>query len=309
MFSKFNEKVNTVFLDTNSQEIQTQEKLNVILSPSLYWVKKISLPVKYVRDVKPLLESLFEDTLPEGKYSYFTYKKEDFFYIFAYEDKKILDLFKEKGLALAQVNGVYFAQSEFDAMQKGIQIDENQTLFLNDGVVILLPSNVASGQSILNLDSIELSKHKIALNQFGHIVNNKHLYKLLGGFLVLIGLVSLEFLIVMHKISTTESLQEELFAKNNLQPTMMQNRALLKEYSTIYEKQTKFREVLGVVLSIPLQNTQKISELNLKGNKFTVEFLQTPKGKESAILRILDQQKLKYVLNFKENVLQVEISL
>ena len=94
---KFNTKLKTIFLDPNSDKSvinnydndsilvtddasKKREKVNVILSPSLYWVKKLSLPVKYVREVKKLLPSIFEDTLPKGNYNYTAYKSgEDFF--------------------------------------------------------------------------------------------------------------------------------------------------------------------------------------------------------------------------------------
>ncbi|MDQ7066925.1 MAG: hypothetical protein Q9M40_02365 [Sulfurimonas sp.] len=73
-----------------------REKVSIILSPSLYWVQKLSLRVKYVREVKKLLPSIFEDMLPAGQYSYSAYKRGDDFFIFAYEDKAILKLLQDK---------------------------------------------------------------------------------------------------------------------------------------------------------------------------------------------------------------------
>ena len=87
MFSKFNKQIDTIFLDTICDNFHTDNKVNIILSPSLYWIKKVSLPVKNVKDVKPLLASIFEDILPDGTYNYSAYKNDDAYLVFAYEDK------------------------------------------------------------------------------------------------------------------------------------------------------------------------------------------------------------------------------
>jgi hypothetical protein len=88
---KFRRDTTTLFLDPASKEqliYDTSKKVNIILSPSLYWVKKMSLPVTNVREVKKLLPSIFEDSLPVGHYSYTAYKHGEDFMLFAYEDKK-----------------------------------------------------------------------------------------------------------------------------------------------------------------------------------------------------------------------------
>ncbi|MEA2091565.1 MAG: hypothetical protein U9O83_04260 [Campylobacterota bacterium] len=120
MFTIFNPKLTTLFLDPNSESSYSAikgAKVNIILSPSLYWVKKLSLPVKYLRDAKKLLPSLFEDTLPKGNYSYTAYKSGDEFLIFAYEDKYILETLSKEGISLSNVANVYFAQSEMQNIE------------------------------------------------------------------------------------------------------------------------------------------------------------------------------------------------
>lgn len=58
MFMKFNQKIQTVFLDPSSDAFSVDGDVNVILSPSLYWVKKVSLPVSSMREARQLLASL-----------------------------------------------------------------------------------------------------------------------------------------------------------------------------------------------------------------------------------------------------------
>ena len=70
----FRSKAKAFFVDVNSPSYLLEAPVNVILSPSMYWVKRVTLPVKYLYEVKSLIPSLFEENLPEGKYSYSAYR-------------------------------------------------------------------------------------------------------------------------------------------------------------------------------------------------------------------------------------------
>ncbi|MDB2562092.1 hypothetical protein N9X61_00660 [Sulfurimonas sp.] len=306
---KFNQKINTIFLDTSSKDFDITQKVNVVLSPSLYWVKKVSLPLKYVREVKPLIPSLFEDILPEGNYNYFAYKKEEHFFIFAYEDKVILDTLKNKGISITQVNNVYFMQSEIDNISDPLKIDENQSICIKDELVILIPSIWTQRDEFLDVNTLKLSKNFVKLNQFGHIVNNKSLYTLIIIFSFLISIVAVEYFIVNNKITKTETLKEELFLKNNLKSTMMQNRSMLKEYTSLHQRQMRFREYTSYILAIALTPKQKLSLLSLKNNKLLVVFSGVTQGTERNISNVLKSKGMKYTSKFKANTWHLEVSL
>ncbi|MFT5659643.1 MAG: hypothetical protein ACI9TV_000265 [Sulfurimonas sp.] len=309
MFLKFNQKIDTIFLDTHSKKFEIEDKVNVIISPSLYWVKKVALPVKYIRDVKPLLVSLFEDILPTGNYSYHAYKKGNDFFIFAYEDKVVLDLLKNKGISSSQLNNIYLSQSEFDTISNPIAIDENQSLYVKNDLVILLPSSFFDAQESLDINNRTLSKHNIRLNQFGHIVNSKSLYTLVGIFSLLIVLLSVEFFIVHDKTLKIQDLKDNLFTKHSLKATMMQNRSMLKDYSSLHERQMRVRKYMGYMLSMNLEDTQKISLVHLKGKKLIVEFTGIVKGTQVKIEKELNKHGVKLKTRFKSDIWQVEMSV
>ncbi len=309
MFSKFNKQINTIFLDPHSENFNTAESVNVILSPSLYWVKKVSLPIKYLRDVKPLLASLFEDTLPDGTYSYSAYKSGDDFFIFAYEDKVILDTFLSKGISSTQVKNVYFAQSELSNIDGAKKINETQSIYLKDDIVILLPCCWIEESGDLDLSEISLSKNNIRLKQFGHIVNDKALYRIAVIFIVFIVIIVIEYFITLQKISTTSELRNQLFIKYNLKSTMIQNRSILKGYKSIHDIQIKFREYTASILALKLQKHEKLSLLSLKGKSLIAEFSGIQQGSESIIEKVFKNKNIKYKSNFKKNTWHVEIEL
>lgn len=309
MFTRFNKKFDVIFLDPHSESFETKENVNVILSPSLYWVKKVSLPVKYLRDVKSLLPSLFEDILPDGVYSYSAYKSGDDFFIFAYEDKLILKILSAKGILPTQVHNVYFAQSELANIQDAMKINDSQSMILKEELLVLVPSFWVEESRQLDISNVSLSKNSITLKQFGHIVNDKALYTIASIFILFIAVVAVEYFITLHKISSTAELRDELFKKNALKPTMMQNRSMLKELQDIHETQTKFREYVSYILSLQLQNKEKLILLSLKANSLVAEFSEVEKGSEAVIENVFKSKNMKYKSSFKESTWHVEIEL
>ncbi|PHS56724.1 MAG: hypothetical protein COB17_08445 [Sulfurimonas sp.] len=314
----FNKKYNTIFLDIDSPVMEIDEKINIILSPSLYWVKKLTLLVKYVRDVKKLLPSIFEDYLPKGNYNYSAYKNEKVgaddsdFFVFAYEDQKIIQLLAQKNISMNNVASIRFAQSEIYDFENAYKIDENKSICIKDEIVVLLPSNLLQDRQELDLQSLSLSKHKITLQQFSHIVDTKSIFKIASVLIIFIFLILSEYFITSQKTKDITKLKDELFIQNNLKSTMFQNKAMLKKYRTLNKKQIKIRKYTAQILSIKLQKDEKLSLLVVKDKLLSAKFSGVKKGHDNFI-----ETKLKSVLNknvkmkktYKNEILRLEISL
>ena len=312
MLSSFKRSIDTVFVDpsdTTELSLQKGTKLDIILSPSLYWVKKISLPVKSVREAQKLLPSLFEDSLPEGNYSYMAYKKEDDFIIFAYEDKKILELLSSKGIALANIHGVYFAQSEFESAESAYRINQTQSIYVKDGVVVLVPSAWVKEPKELNFNELELSKHRVKLQQFGHIVDTKSLYTIAGVLGILALILVVEIALASSKCDAVLDAKDALFSKYKLQPTMFQNRATYAKYSGIHARQTHLREYISDFLHMKLKKTQRVESIEVKNKILYVSMSGAAKGSEQNILSQLDSKHLKYKTSFHGERMKVEVKL
>lgn len=317
---KFNNKFKTIFLDPNSDKKvdnssllipqnsnAKREKVNIILSPSLYWVKKMSLPVKYVREVKKLLPSIFEDTLSEGNYSYSAYKSGEHFFVFAYEDKAILDLLSKQGISASNIANVYFAQSELDKIDGAIKVNETQSLYVKDSMVLLVPCCWIEEKGDLDLSTITPSRHKVTLKQFGHIVDNSSLYKIGAMLVILVVLVFTEYLITTQKTSYIEDLNSEIFVKHKLKSTIMQNKSLLNKYKKIHTTQTNFREYTSYILSLKLKSDEKLSKLTFKDKTISASFTGVKKDKD--IINVFKSKRLKVKSTYKDEKLVVEIKL
>ena len=308
-FNKFNKKLPTLFLDPLSEYGAIDSSVNIILSPSLYWVKKVSLPVKYARDAKKLLPSIFEDILPDGKYNYYAYKSDDEFIIFAYSDKLIIDTLAQKGIPLSNVANIYFAQSEVTGIEGALKINEAQSIYVKDEILILVPCCWIEEKGELDLAKINLSKHNIALEKFGHIVETKSLYKIGAILMVLILLITTEYFITADKVSTILTAKDELFEKNSLQSTTFQNKSMLKKYKAIHQSQTNLRDIMSVILSLRLKSDEKISFIDMKSKKIIISFSGVKEGKERAIINTLKAKKLQFKKSFVKENMKIEVRL
>ncbi|MBA3026567.1 MAG: hypothetical protein FP820_09175 [Sulfurimonas sp.] len=309
MFTKFNSKYRTIFVDPQMPRVEISEKVNVILSPSLYWVKKLSLPIKYLRDVKKILPSIFEDVLPEGNYNYSAYKSGEEFFVFAYEDKLILDTLAQKGINASNIANVYFAQSEFEELEGALKVNETQNMYLKDEILILVPNTFVNESKPLDADTVSLSGHTISLAQFGHIVDTKSLYKIAGVFIVLIVLLGVEWFVTAQKINEIEELKSALFEKEGAKSTMFENNAILKKQKAIYEKQTKLRDGVSLVLSAKLAKNETLKEVSLKNKSFVAEFSTLSPATTAAIEKDFKASGLSYKISKQNESWRVEVSL
>ena len=312
MFMRFNHKSNTVFLDPNSPDNYTavaEEKVNIILSPSLYWVKKISLPVKHERDAKKLLPSLFEDTLPEGSYSYSVYRRGDEFLIFAYEDKKILEVISKAGIMISNVVGVYFAQSVLEDLKGAMKVNETQSIYVKDGIVLLVPCCWIEESGKLNLSDIVLSKHKISLHQYGHLADNSGFTKVGAVLFVFTLILFAQYFLVKNRADKILDSKSKVFEKYHLKSTSFQNAAMLKKYKKIDIKQRRFRRYISYVLHLKLHGGEKLSKVNLDKTSLKVEFLNATKSTLSLVQKRLMSKKVKFTTRLSGKILYVEMIL
>ncbi len=311
MSLKFKQESQIVYLDATSDvTIDTSFKYRFILSPHLYWVKKISLPLKHVRDVKKLAHTLFEESIPEDvHYSYYVYKKEEDFFVFAYDDKKILALLQEKNIPSQVIASIHFAQSELDSFEGVYCVNETEVLQVKDGVVVLLPRAWFESSEELDVETFKLSNKSIKLQQFNQFVESKVLYKLIAVLSLLVLLFGAEAWFYMQEKAKVSDARAKVFSKYGLQPTMMQNRSILKHYETIDKQQRALREDIAQLLQIPLKKDQKIQSVIYANGKLKAVISHVKQGEEKRILAPFFKKKIPYEVSFKNGNLEVEMRL
>jgi hypothetical protein len=306
----FNKNVQPLFIDLHtSVNTEEGELFNLILSPSFYWVKRTSLPVKSLRDVKRLLPSLFEDTTPEGKYSYYAYEDQEAYLLFAYDDKKVLDLLAEIGISSEQINKVYFAQSEFQDAEQAISIDEDCVLDVQDRVVVKVPDTLVSSLEPLQLEDHDFSEHAIELDRYTHIATKKSLLQFAVFMGTLISIFALDWTVSMSKVSEFDASPLELYAEHNLPTTKVQNEAILSRLQKQYEKQIKIRQLTAEILNLKLQKSEYIRLYDLNEKKLSVEMKLASSQRASDLSKLLKRQYHLLKEEYKKGILRLEFEL
>jgi len=305
----FRSKAKAFFVDVDSSSYLLDEPVNVILSPSMYWVKRVTLPVKYLREVKSLIPSLFEENLPDGKYSYSAYKDGDNFLIFAYNDKEVLDLIAEKGISSANINNIYLAQSEFDTIDASIKISEKSVLSLQNGVIVKLPSVLAPEAAALDLERHTFSNQTIHLTRFNQIADKKSqmVFASILGFLIV--MFTTEWLITSSKVSTIMEKQGEVFSSHNLPSTSFQNEAIHAKLNTIFERQSRIRDILNLALTIKLKPEEQLQRVSLEKNKVIIAITTASETSGAKSLSKLKKEFKRTSARFEDGSYIMEIQL
>lgn len=313
MFTKYSKKRETLFLEPSiepSSEIKsTEQDINIILSPSFYWVKKIFLPLKRERDVKKLLPSIFEEILPKGNYSYAVYKKEDYFLAFAYEDRKILEFLAKRGVSMANIADICFAQTFFNEADLPLRISKEKTLAMQEGIVLMVPSSWHKNAKEFYADDRAFPKQTIVLEKFNHIVDKKNIYQI-GSLLIFIAfLLGVELFMLQQSRDEILTAKEEVFSKHNLKPTMMQNESMAKKYNALHEQQMKFSSTIATIVNLRLGSNEKIYSINYQGRSVHVLFNGVDESDFKHIAEALKMKNIEYKVDFKDSMAILEVQL
>lgn len=312
LFLKFKESSETLFLDLKREcDVDREKKYTIVLSPSLYWIKKVSLPLHHVHEVKKIVATIFEDILPEGNYSYDVIKDGDAFLLFAYEDSKIKSLLEKRGIALSKVTAITFAQFVYKDRFLPCKVSQDEVLTQQDGIVLLLPCQWFDNVDDLEDKKVDTTalKHTIELQQFNHIIDKKILYKgifVLAFFILLLGI---EYITLLEQKESIEKQKEALFLKYSLKPTMMQNRAILQKYEKIDHIERNLREYLASFLDLSLKKGERIEKIYLHDKKLIVTFSGVKKTEIKALLSKFYKNRVDITTKYKAKKLEVEIAL
>ena len=299
-----------LFIDLHlPAEVSKDQKVDLILSPSLYWVKKVSLAVKNLRELKKFLPSLFEDTLPAGKYSYTAYEDEQGYMIFAYDDKVILDLLAEKEISLQQVNGVYFAQSEFQDLQDALEIDEDFVLDVANRIVLKLPKSLVLTSKPMQLQWHVFSKHPITLSRYTHFATPKSLLRFALFLGMLLAIYTFEWIRTEIKITELRAVPQELFAKHKLPATKLQTQAMFETLHKNYEQQLKLREITAALLNLKLQEGENITLYDLQNEKLKITLKLLSAKQTSTLIKAMQKFDASLRNTYSHDLLQLEFDL
>lgn len=235
------------------------KKIDIILLPSLYRIKKTTLPVHKSSDAQTLAPSIFDGLIPsDEKYDYVAYPIQNGqFVLIAFSKIRIRQSIIDVGINPKNIGDIFFAQSEFSSLKDPISFGGEKVILVDDGVVFYLPSCYVENNS--NWNTIQ-KKFQSSFNTYSYHFFEDHtmdpsslnITYLIAGAIIAVFLIQIS---VFKKIY--DQLQEEktvILSTNNLplSTLLIQNvkEGLLKKESQQYT----VRESIHYLQSFPFQH-------------------------------------------------------
>lgn len=278
------QKVSTLFLHPGRELSAAEGKVNIIISPALYWFRDETLPVKSVNQAKKLAPSIFESFLPPGEYSYSVIKREESFWLFAYKDEVIAETLRQSGCKNAQVEKLYFAQTEFFDAQEALTLDEKQVLVNNAGVVTILPLQYVPLAKPLEpfCRNHILFGPAISVNLYQNsFIDDKNLYRLMA---ITIGFIMLylgDYMLARHGMKAALAQQYGLQEHYQIPQTSFELEGLMRSLNGKAKEQQSVRTLFKVVLKLPYEKGEFLRSIQLTPKSALIEIaLSDPKRAE-----------------------------
>ena len=289
-------RMRVLFLTPDTPPIEAKDsRFIVVLSPAFYWFKAQELPVKRVSQAKNLAPSIFDGTIDEGEYSYMAIKREEGFWLFAYNDTLIADKLTAIGLKPSHIEAIYFAQSECFDIPEAIAIDERYALISTEGVVSLAPLEyVPKHVSYASyFDNHHFSKERVHVNFFQNsFIDEKYIYTLML-LSTLFTLLYLGEYIMQHKTLSQEALHGYALAQKYALPeTSFEIKGLKNSLKAKEKRQIKLREDIKRLFSLPLQKGEYITKVEIKEKTAHIEVMLSD-AKRAEIIKKSLQKTMK----------------
>jgi len=307
--------IQTIFLQTNTifKPLHKKEKVNLILSPSFYWVKVFTIPVDTPNKALFLLPNLFEDYFDIAGYSFYVIKiAENQYLSFAYDEEKIIQKLKSLDIAQNKILNIYFAQNEF---QNHLNLEEQKAFGYGDEVFIYekelllkIPNNLVNDATIpqIELSKIVFSEHFIQLHSYKKLTSNKSVQfasSILLGFSILLFIQTFLFKQMANEYPNK---METIKQQYNLPPTTIQANAIVEEYDKTTREYKRYRDAIGVVVSANTIPNVTIEGITLENNKLLVTY-KTSKAQQ--VEDYLKKEFRKVTSTLKDGKIDIRIDL
>lgn len=255
--------------------VRLEERVNIMLTPQFYTLKKEFLPVKYAYQAKKIAPSLFEGLLEESSdYDYMVFKEEDTWVFIAYDIEKITNFLSSKGIEASMISKLFFAQQSIDSFSRPIALGDKEALVALDEKVVVVP-RIALGEEekpSLGLDDSFTPDKGIALQgNIGSLLNKKQAYTLAAVFM----LFAIVFVANGARYGgDTEAVEEELQAMYEAYPTLQSSytrEGIVNKYREIDTKERSKRDVIKTLAGMIFKGVT-LTSFQINEKKFKVQF-------------------------------------
>jgi hypothetical protein len=292
-----------IFLQKHTKiEDNVSSAINLILSPTYYWVKEFELPITSIKEVQKVVPNLFEDFFDITNYKFYVQKIEENKYLcFAYDEELILNALVNANIDNKKISNIYFAQNEFKSF---FNEELNALMNINDeyfiyqkNILINIPNILALNldNKVVDLEEIEFSKFKISINKSSKYMSNKYAYILSSIIIVFAILVFTKSISINQSYLKYESKISKLKKLYSLPNSMIQTKSIIKQYNKVEDKYTKTRNAFLYIINFKLHATGTLKSCEFRNGMFTLIYANT------------DIDKIKYYISKKYNIKSINV--
>ncbi len=265
LFTPKSNPYKTLLLTDKMLPLNIEHKLNIVLSPSLYWFREEVLPAKNESMAKNLAPSFFDSVIDDGEYEYMAIARGDKYWLFAYSNSRIMQALDDAGITAAQVHAIYFAQTECLDTDEPLSVDEHNSLVSFEGSVCIVPKQYT--ESFRTVDdfcsSHPRSRHRVGVNFYSSgMLSERQLFSLTIIAIVFVGLYLADFLLLKHQLKQQRIQELALKEHYNLPKTSFELKSLMSRLKQKEQDQQLLRERFRHILKLPLKKGESV--LNLK---------------------------------------------
>jgi len=265
-------------------EIEVKGSMDIVLTPQFYTFLREELEIKFTYQAKNIAHAFFDDYLDlEQEYQYHVYKHGDEWYFFAYSVDEITSFLEEKGLPLAQIGKIYFAQELEESLLQPVKLGSRLAMQTIDGTVTLIPQHLVETEveyHSLDLDK-ESFKQGIALSSsYSSIVPFKEMLMLTSLLLFLGGVFLFDGYRGRASIENIQSTRDNLIEENPKLASSMRRKSELKKYTKIDRVERLKRNKLMQISKI-MAHKNRLKSLVLTEKNIVVTI--TPNSKQDII--------------------------
>jgi hypothetical protein len=273
--------VTALFLDKEPRRNETEGKIDLILSPSLYWFRQESLPAKTVFQARKLAPSVFDAILPKGQYNYHVLKREGGFWLFAYNEEQIAETIRKAGIRPANIRHIYFAQTECTALEVPLQLERGKVLSNVEGVVTELPSKYAASTEDARdfFNARERQGPPVGIALYASALLDKKQFKRLTAVSALFFvLYTVEYVMAQRHLDALTAEKERIMRTYRIPQTSFERDGLIRALEKKQQNQLRLREKAKALFALPADADVHAERLTLTSRKMTmsVAFKQVP---------------------------------
>lgn len=269
-------KVRPVFLYDAMPPLSVTDKVDVVLSPELYWFRIEDIPVKSASKAKKLAPSLFDSVVPDGIYEYAVVLHEETFWMFAFEPERIRNALEAANIRPSQVRAIYFAQTEcFDA-DAALNVDGDRALVSYEGTVGMVPSRYTDVESSVEefCALTARSSHKIGINLYhSNLIDDRQLNRLIVLMIILLTLFLADYMLQRKKFAEQLGIAQSIQSEYKLPKTSLQTKSILRTLERREANQIALRKRFKALLDLPLQRGESVNVLQFEQKKLKVQIV------------------------------------